>query len=281
MQNATFNKFRKIVLRILPYLFICLFALVFIMPLIWMVGTSLKQQTEVFSSTSGLFPADPQWSNYKNIFERMSFFTYLNNTVITSLLPVLGELLAAPMVAYSVSLVPWKGGKIIFPLVLFTMMVPSQVTQIPLFTTWSGIGLTNTFWPLILPAFFGSGFYVFLLRQFMKGLPISLLEAARIDGAGEARILYQIVYPLCKPALITVGLMTFMGHWNDLMTPLIYLYDGSKYTLSIALQRFLTEASQQWELLMAASTIFTLPIIIAFFFGQKYFIEGISTTGLK
>lgn len=274
-------KARKTFFKVLPYVVVCLIAVIFIMPLLWMVGTSLKLNTEVFSNDVGLFPSTPQWSNYTKVFTRMKFGTYLRNTVITSVLPVIGQLIAAPLVAYSISRIPWNGGKYIFPLVLFTMMVPSQVTQVPLFTTWSKLGLTNTFWPLVLPAFFGSAYYVFLLRQFMLGVPASLLEAARIDGAGELRVLYQIFMPLCKPVLITVGLMTFMGHWNDLMTPLIYLYDGSKYTLAIGLQRFLSDAKQEWELLMAASTLFTLPIIVIFFAGQKYFIEGIATTGLK
>lgn len=275
------SKLRTIISKILPYFFVCLFSVIFIMPLIWMIGTSLKLNIEVFSHESGLFPKDPQWSNYVKVFNRMKFGIYLRNTLITSILPVIGQLFAAPMVAYSISRVPWKGGKYIFPLILFTMMVPGQVTQIPLFSTWSRLGLTNTFWPLILPSFFGSAYYVFLLRQFMLTIPASLLEAARIDGAREVRVLYQIFIPLCKPVLITVALMTFMGHWNDLMTPLIYLYDGSKYTLAIALQRFLSEAKQEWELLMAAATIFTTPIIVIFFIGQKYFIEGIATTGLK
>lgn len=275
------TKTKKSIGKILPYVVILLLSVIFIMPLIWMIGTSLKKPIEVFSHEVGLFPRDPQWGNYSAIFRRMKFSVYLKNTLITSILPVIGQLIAAPMVAYSITRVPWKGGKIIFPLVLFTMMVPGQVTQIPLFSTWSKLGLTNTFWPLILPAFFGGAYYVFLLRQFMMGIPSSLLEAARIDGAGEVRILYQIFMPLCKPVLITVGLMTFMGHWNDLMSPLIYLHEGSKYTLAIALQRFLQEAKQEWELLMAASTLFTLPIIVIFFIGQKYFIEGIATTGLK
>ncbi len=274
-------KTRKIFADIMPYFFITLFSVIFIMPLLWMIGTSLKSSLEVFSIDAGLFPKNPQWSNYKYVFSRMKFATYLRNTIITSVLPVIGQLFAAPMVAYSISRVPWKGAKIIFPLVLFTMMVPGQVTQIPLFTTWSKLGLTNTFWPLVLPAFFGSAYYVFLLRQFMLTIPGSLLEAARIDGAGEVRVLYQIFMPLCKPVLITVGLMTFMAHWNDLMSPLIYLHEGAKYTLAIALQRFLTDTKQEWELLMAASTLFTLPIIAIFFVGQKYFIEGVATTGLK
>ncbi|HAY53794.1 MAG TPA: hypothetical protein DCY46_07460 [Lactobacillus sp.] len=185
------------------------------------------------------------------------------------------------MTAYAISLINWKGKKILFPIILLTMMIPVQVTQVTLFGIWSKLNMVNTFTPLILPAFFGGAYNIFLLRQFMMGLPKSLIEAAKIDGASQTRILYQIIYPLCKPVLITIGLMTFMGAWNDLMTPLIYLFDSDKLTLAVALQRFLTDANKQWELLMAASTIFTAPIIVLFFFGQRYFIEGIVTSGLK
>ncbi|MFC6315356.1 carbohydrate ABC transporter permease [Lapidilactobacillus achengensis] len=274
-------KRRKAVKRIIPYIIISLIAVIFVMPLLWMVNTSLKSSTEVFSTTSGFFPKVPQWSNYVKIFQRMKIALYLKNTLITSVLPTLGQLLAAPMTAYAISLVNWRGKKILFPLILLTMMIPGQVTQIPLFGIWSHLNMINTFVPLVLPAFFGSAYNIFLLRQFMMGLPKSLIEAAKIDGAGQLRILYQIIYPLCKPVLITIGLMTFMGCWNDLMTPLIYLFDSDKLTLAVALQRFLSDANKEWELLMAASTVFTVPVIVMFFFGQKYFIDGIVTSGLK
>ena len=162
------------------------------------------------------------------------------------------------------------------------MMIPWQVTQVPLFATWSRLGLVNTFVPLVLPAFFGAPYYIYLMRQFIKGLPNSVIEAARIDGAGEVRILYTMVYPMCKPVITTIVVLIFISGWNDLNGPLLYLQDSSKYTLSIGLQMFLTSARQEWDLLMAASTLFTLPLIIIFFIAQKQFIGGISTaSGLR
>lgn len=273
---------KKILSKVAIYIVVIAVAIAFFSPLLWMVGTSLKEPTEIFSTDSGLFPKMAKWGNYLDMFNRLHFSVYLKNTLITSVIPTFAQLIAAPLAAYSISLVPWKGKKILFPLILFTMMIPSQVTQIPLYGIWSNLKLTNTFVPLILPAFFGSAYYIFLLRQFMAGLPKSLIEAAKIDGASQFRILYQIIYPLCKPVLVTVGLLSFMGSWNELMGPLIYLFDGDKYTLALGLQRFLsTNAGKQWNLLMAASTVFTAPIVVLFFFGQKYFIQGIVTTGIK
>ncbi|KRM26900.1 ABC transporter permease subunit [Schleiferilactobacillus harbinensis] len=279
--HLTALKVKKVIKRTIPYIIISIVAIVFVMPLLWMINTSLKSSAEVFSTTSGFFPRVPQWDNYVKVFQRMRIGLYLKNTLITSVLPTIGQLISAPMTAYAISLINWKGKKILFPIILLTMMIPVQVTQVTLFGIWSKLNMVNTFTPLILPAFFGGAYNIFLLRQFMMGLPKSLIEAAKIDGASQTRILYQIIYPLCKPVLITIGLMTFMGAWNDLMTPLIYLFDSDKLTLAVALQRFLTDANKQWELLMAASTIFTAPIIVLFFFGQRYFIEGIVTSGLK
>lgn len=279
--HLTALKVKKVIKRTIPYIIISIVAIVFVMPLLWMINTSLKSSAEVFSTTSGFFPRVPQWDNYVKVFQRMRIGLYLKNTLITSVLPTIGQLISAPMTAYAISLINWKGKKILFPIILLTMMIPVQVTQVTLFGIWSKLNMVNTFTPLILPAFFGGAYNIFLLRQFMTGLPKSLIEAAKIDGASQTRILYQIIYPLCKPVLITIGLMTFMGAWNDLMTPLIYLFDSDKLTLAVALQRFLTDANKQWELLMAASTIFTAPIIVLFFFGQRYFIEGIVTSGLK
>lgn len=279
--HLTALKVKKVIKRTIPYIIISIVAIVFVMPLLWMINTSLKSSAEVFSTTSGFFPRVPQWDNYVKVFQRMRIGLYLKNTLITSVLPTIGQLISAPMTAYAISLINWKGKKILFPIILLTMMIPVQVTQVTLFGIWSKLNMVNTFTPLILPAFFGGAYNIFLLRQFMMGLPKSLIEVAKIDGASQTRILYQIIYPLCKPVLITIGLMTFMGAWNDLMTPLIYLFDSDKLTLAVALQRFLTDANKQWELLMAASTIFTAPIIVLFFFGQRYFIEGIVTSGLK
>jgi multiple sugar transport system permease protein len=257
-------------------------AFIFFIPFIWMISTSLKAEGYVFVNPPKWIPNPIVWKNYITIFKRIPILHYLKNTLIVAILPVIGQVWATPMIAYSLTKIPWKGAKVIFPIILATMMIPWQVTQIPLFTTWSKLGFVNTFIPLALPAFFGAPYYIYLMRQFIKGLPNSVIEAARIDGAGELRILYRIVYPLCKPVITTIIIMVFMANWNDLNGPLLYLQDNSVYTLSIGLQSFLTNAKQEWALMMAASTLFTIPLIIIYFLAQKEIINGISTTsGLK
>lgn len=268
--------------KVMSYILLIALAAVFFTPFIWMVSTSLKSEKYIFLNPPQWIPDPIVIDNYPKVFSRIPILQYLENTLVVSILPVIGQILATPMIAYSLTKIPWKGPKYIFPLILCTMMIPWQVTQIPLFITWNKLGLVNTFIPLVLPAFFGAPYYIYLMRQFVKGLPESIVVAARIDGAGEFRILYSIIYPLCKPILTTVMVLVFIAGWNDLNGPLLYLQDSAKYTLSIGLQTFLTSAKQEWDLLMAASTMFTIPLIIIFFFAQKQFISGISTTsGLK
>lgn len=275
-------KARKILGKALVYMGMLFLSFVFFMPFYWMVTTAVKDPNAIFLNPPQWIPETWNWKNFLKIFERMPLDIYTVNTLIVALIPVFGELFAAPMIAYSLTKVPWKGAKYIFPIILATMMIPWQVTQVPLFATWSKLNLVNTFVPLVLPAFFGAPYYIYLCRQFIKGLPDSVIEAARIDGAGELRILYQVVYPMCKPVLTTIMVLIFIAGWNDLNGPLLYLQNSSKYTLSIGLQMFLTGARQEWDLLMAASTLFTLPLIIIFFLAQKQFLGGISTTsGLK
>lgn len=268
--------------RLFAYLVMILFSLVFFMPLYWMVTTALKDPTVIFLNPPQMIPLDPQWKNFAEVFQRMPVFTEVVNTLIVSILPVIGELFSAPMVAYSLTKIPWKGSKYIFPVILSTMMIPWQVTQIPMFSTWSRLGLVNTFVPLVLPAFFGGAYYVYLMRQFIKGLPDSVVEAARIDGAGEFQILYRLVYPMCRPVLTTISVLIFMSSWNDLNGPLLYLQDSSKYTLSIGLQMFAAGSRNEWALLMAASSVVTIPLIVLFFVAQKQILSGIAvTSGLK
>ena len=268
--------------RFFGILFLVFFAFVFALPLYWMVRTALMDEGSVFAIPVKWFPDPAMWDNFAKVVKRMDLAKYTTNTIITSVLPVLGVLFSCPLVAYSLTLVPWKGGKVIFPIILFTMMIPWQVTQIPMYSIWAKLGLTNTFVPLILPSFLGSAYYIYLCRQYMKSLPKSVIEAARIDGANEFRILYTIVYPMCKSVLTTIAVLVFIAHWNDLNGPLLYLHDSAKYTLSIGLQQFRAADKPEWTLLMAASTVFTVPLIVLFFFAQKYFLNGISTTsGLK
>lgn len=284
MKTVTFHpaKLRRMSGRALLYILMVAIACVFFTPFLWMLSTALKPTNQIFLNPPVWIPKPVKWDNFSAIFSRMPFWVYTKNTLVLAALPVIGQLLSTPMIAYSLTKILWKGARYIFPLILATMMIPWQVTQIPLFITWSKLGLVNTLIPLVLPAFFGTPYYIYLMRQFVKSLPNSVIEAARIDGAGETTILYRIAYPMCKPILTTIMVLVFIAGWNDLNGPLLYLQESSKYTLSIGLQMFLTSTRQEWDLLMAAGVLFTLPLIVIFFFAQKQFISGIATTsGLK
>lgn len=268
--------------HVLGIIVLILLCVIFFLPLFWMVTTGLKQEAYCFTTPPQWLPDPVAWENFKNVFERMDLLKYLKNTLITSIVPVIGILFSCPMVAYSLTKIPWKGSKYLFPIILATMMIPSQVVQIPMYATWSKLHFVNTFVPLLLPSFFGSAYYIYLIRQFMKSLPTSVMEAARIDGAGDFRILYSIVYPMCASILTTVAVMVFIGGWNDYAGPLMYLQDSELYTMGIGLQMFSTSSNPEWTLLMAASTIFTLPLIVIFFCCQNAFLNGIQTTsGIK
>lgn len=258
-------------------------AIIFIAPILWMLSTALKEAEDIFVMPPQWIPDPVVFSNFADVFTKMDFLQYLKNTIWVSVLPVFGQLLAVPLVVYSITKIEWKGAKIIFPLVLVTMMIPWQVTQIPMYTTWSKLGFVNTFIPLILPAFFGSPYYIYLMRQFMKGIPNSLIDAARIDGANDLTILYRVVMPLCKPILVTVALLVFIAAWNDFNGPLMYLQESDKYTLSVGLQNVLSNNTlkRQYNLVMAAVTLFSLPLMVVFAIFQKQFISGIATGGVK
>lgn len=276
------QRFKSRCSRVFGIVMLLLCSFIFLLPLYWMVCTALKSEAYVFTVPPQWIPSPVVWNNFVTIFERMDLARYIKNTVILSILPVIGIMFSCPMVAYSLSKIPWKGPKYIFPVILATMMIPWQVTQIPMYTIWSRLGLVDTYVPLVLPTFFGSAYYIYLIRQFMKTLPDSVMDAARIDGAGDFKILYHIVYPMCKSVLTTVSVLVFIASWNDLNGPLLYLQSNSLYTLSIGLQMFKQAANPEWTLLMAASTIFTLPLIVIFFLCQNAFLNGIQTTsGLK
>ena len=276
------RKKKQQTVKVICFCVLCLCSLTVIMPLWFMVSTGLKSMDEIFSYPITWYPHHPVWSNFKDAWQSADFTKWFLNTTFVAAFAVAGGVLANSLVAYGFAKIRFPGKNLLFSVILATMMIPWQVTQVPLFATWSKMGLVNTFVPLVLPAFFGAPYYIYLCRQFIKGLPDSVIEASRIDGAGEFRILYQIVYPMCKPVLTTIMVLIFIAGWNDLNGPLLYLQSSEKYTLSIGLQMFLTGARQEWDLLMAASTLFTLPLIIIFFVAQKQFLGGISTTsGLK
>ncbi|WP_432800027.1 carbohydrate ABC transporter permease [Poriferisphaera sp. WC338] len=269
--------------KIMVYLLLVVGAFIFAMPLIWMLSTALKPIEQTMQMPPKWIPDDPQWGNFWQAIKEMRYFwTYLFNTLFLCTLTVIGTVTSSAMAAYGFSRISWRGRERTFLIVLATMMIPFPVVMVPLYCLFRSIGLTGTLAPLWLPTFFAGAFNVFLLRQFFMTLPRDLSEAARIDGCSEWRIFWQIILPLAKPTLLVVGLFQFMATWNDFLGPLIYLTDQQDFTLALGLQFFQSQhGGTQWHYLMAASALVVLPVIILFFCAQRYFIEGISMTGLK
>ena len=258
-----------------------LVSLVFFSPFLIMVTTALKTNADAFQLPVRLFPREIIWNNFPEAMAKIPYVRYMMNTIFITLLSVVGQMVATPLVAYSLAKIKWKGAPIISALIMGTMMIPYTVTMIPLYKIWSKLGFTNTYVPLILPTFFGSPFYIIIMRQFFAGLPNSLMEAAKIDGAGEFKRYIAIALPLSRPALTTVGIYAFINAWSDYLAPLIYINKTEKLTLSLGLQGFLNQYSVDWTHLMAAATIFVIPVVIFFLFFQRNFVEGIATSGIK
>jgi len=276
------NQLRKIVIRIIIYSLLVILSIVFIFPLAWMVSTSLKTDVQVLRYPPEWIPYPIDWENYLEAIHWMSFFRSLKNSCIVAFGVVIGALLSSSLVAYGFSRLEWKGRSLFFIILLSTMMIPYAVTMVPLFIVFKNLGWLNSFKPLIIPSFFGAPFYIFLLRQFFMTIPMDLSDAAKIDGCSELGIYWKIILPLAKPALAVVIIFQFIGAWNDFLGPLIYLNDPEKYTLALALESMRGgQFGLDWAFLMAASSLVTFPILILFFFTQRYFIEGITLTGMK
>ncbi|MGG0023913.1 carbohydrate ABC transporter permease [Bacillus inaquosorum] len=271
----------KIFERILTYGLLVSLSIVFIFPFLWLVGTSLKPENEAISFPPSLLPKVWDFANYKDVFTIVDFGQYYLNSIIVTVATVIGTVLSSTLVAYGFARIKGKGRDVWFILLLATMMLPPQVTMIPVYMIFAKLGWTNTFLPLIVPAFFGNAYFIFLLRQFFKTIPKELEESAYLDGSSTLGIFWRIVLPLSTPAVITVALLSFMWTWNDFLGPLIYLNDDSKFTLALGILQFKGALLIEWGPMMAASVLIILPLIIMFFVGQKYFIEGIATTGGK
>ena len=267
--------------RVTIYALLILTYVVNVFPFFWMLRSSFMTKNEIFAQPMRWLPKEFLVENYWEALVSVPFLRYFANSNFIVAVNLIGKLLSCSLVAFGFARIDFKGKNICFALIISTMMIPWSVLMIPQFMIWSNIGLYNTYWPLTLPSFFLDAFYVFLLRQFFQTLPMGYDEAARIDGASYLRIYWSIVMPLSKPALMTVGVFTFMNTWNDFMGPLIYLKDSDKYTVSLGLQQFISQYTTEWHLMMAAATVTIVPMIVVFFFAQRYFIEGITFTGLK
>ena len=269
----------EVLFNILTHLVLIVTGILFLMPILWMLLTSLKSNQQLFGGV--WLPDPPVWSNYIEAVKRISFARYTVNTIYISVLNVVGTVFSCVLPAYGFARLKWPGRNMLFLIVIGTMMLPFQVTMIPVYIIFRKLGWIGTYHPLTIPAFFGVPFFIFLLRQFFTGIPEDLSDAARIDGASELGILFRVILPLSKAAVLTVALFTFMWTWNDFLYPLIYLNDDTMYTLSLGLQQYRVSHAVDWGPLMAAASIIILPMIVLFFFTQKNFIEGITMTGIK
>jgi multiple sugar transport system permease protein len=276
------NPQRKKIQTFFVYLFLIIASAATVLPLLWMISTSLKSGDIIFQIPPKWLPNSFHWENYQRAVTDIPFFLYLKNTVIITVFRIFAEVFISALVAYGFARFHFPGKNIWFMLLLSTIMLPGEITMIPLFIMFDKLGWINTFKPLIVPAFFGGqAVFVFLLRQFFLTIPRELEEAALIDGATRFQIFYKIFLPLSKPALITIGLFSFQGSWNDLLGPLMYLNDSNKFTLQLGLAMFNGMTRVEWGPLMAASILVLLPTLLLFFAMQKYFVEGISVTGIK
>jgi multiple sugar transport system permease protein len=263
------------------YVVCTLIGFMYVFPFYWMVITALKTDQQIFQWPPALVPTTPQWQNFIESTRYIPFWLYMKNTMVICLIAVAGTLISCTLVAYGFARIRWPGREIAFIIYLSTMMLPGQVTMIPLYIVFRKLGWVGTIAPLVVPTFFGNAFFVFLLRQFFMTIPLELTDAAHIDGANELGILWHIMLPLIKPALAAVALFTFLGNYRDFLGPLIYLTEQAQWTISLGLQMFKNMYGLQWQLMMAASALTMLPTVVLFFLTQRTFIEGITMTGIK
>ncbi|HEX2032544.1 MAG TPA: carbohydrate ABC transporter permease [Chloroflexota bacterium] len=262
-----------------------IFSFFFILPWFWMLTTSLKTQAQVVQIPIQWLPNPVQWANYPNAFFRdpnQPLLIYLWNSVYVAALSVVGAVISNTLVAYGFARLRWPGRDLVFFLVIATLLIPFAVVMIPLYVLWNGFGLINTYAPLIVPTWLASPFFVFLLRQFFMTIPQEISESARIDGASELRILWDVIVPLSRPALAVVALIQFINSWGDFLGPLIFLQDKIVFTIAIGLRNMQNAYGlSNFGEIMAASVVTVLPVIVIFFLAQRTFIQGIAVTGLK
>ncbi|MDB5056847.1 MAG: carbohydrate transporter rane protein 2, family [Chloroflexi bacterium] len=266
---------------------LCALGAVVLIPILWMVSTSLKADADIFTNPPTWIPSPIQWHNYTDVVSNCSYgncFSFganLKNSLTVTIPVVIGVLLSSSIVAYSLARINWPGRNILFGLVLATMMIPNWVTIIPLYLIFNKIGWIGTFLPLQIPGWTGDAFSIFLLRQFFSQLPQEMFDSAAIDGANHFGIFWRLVLPLSKPVLSVVVLFSFMNTWTDFLNPLIYLSDPSMNTLMLGQFSFFGTHATAWSQLMASNVMILAPLVILFFFTQRLFIEGITFTGLR
>ncbi len=280
--NRTISRGSILFSRIMTWVILLAGAILMILPFVWLVSSSLKLQTRVFEFPPHLIPNPIRFQNYVDALTYKPFHLYVANTFFIVLLNEVAVLFSASLCGYSFARIRFPGRDIFFALVIGTMMLPEVVKMVPTFIIFSRLGWINTFLPLTVPLFFGGdAFNIFLFRQFFRTIPEELADAARIDGCSEFGIYWRIMLPLAKPVLTTVAIFTFINAWSDFMGPLLYLNSPDLFTVSVGLSTFKSTMATRWDLLMAAATATTLPIIVIFFAAQRYFVKGVVMTGIK
>jgi multiple sugar transport system permease protein len=267
---------RRVVPKTLSYLVLAALSFLILLPFVWMLISSLKTNQQLFTIPIKWWVWPLHFDNYSRALSLIPFWSQLGNTVFLSVSTVIGTVLSCSFVAYGLARVDWPGRRPLFGLLLVTMLLPGIVTLVPTYIIFRDLGWVNTYLPLIVPTFLGTPFYIFLFRQFFLRVPESISEAARIDGASELRIYATIILPVSRPVIAAVSVLAFVQAWTDYLGPLIYLNKPSQWTLSLGLTAFLSKYAAQWNYMMAAAVVFTLPLIIVFFFGNKHFLKGIS-----
>ena len=267
--------------RFVVYFLLCLGALIFSIPFFWLISTALKSSEEYAKNPGGLIPQHVEWGNFSKAWSALPFARFVANTAFITVVCTIAQVLTGSLVAYGFSRFEFRSRNFLFYTMMATMMLPGQVTMIPVFMIWRSLGAIDTFWPLIVPAFFGGGaFNIFLLRQFFLTIPRELDEAAMIDGAHFMTIWWRILLPLSGPVIATVAVFSFIGHWDSFEGPLIYLNSPEKYTVAVGLRMFQDSFGTNFEQVMAASLVHILPTVVLFFFAQRYFLKGIALSGL-
>lgn len=279
--KRTSHRLRNALVALMWHIVLSAFGILLIAPLVWLVSTSLKEPSAIFTLPPQWIPNPARFQNYPEALTAQPFGRFFTNTMLITVLATVGTLLTSSMAAFAFARLRFPLRSVWFAFMLSTLMLPSIVTLIPTFILFRYLRWIDTFYPLIVPFWFGGApFFIFLLRQFFLTIPLDLDEAARIDGASNYRIYWQVILPLAKPALATVTIFSIINHWNEFILPLIYLHSTDKWTMAIGLQGFSDLYSTQWHWLMAASTVMVLPLIILFFSAQRYYLEGIHMSGL-
>ena len=276
------RSYGDLIWRTLNLVLLLFFAFLMLMPFVWLVTSSLKTQLNIFQYPPSFLPDPVQFQNYVDALTLKPFHLYLRNTLIIAILNVIAVVVSSSLCAYGFARMRFPGRNFWFGVVMATLFLPYAILIVPHFLMFSKLNWVDTFLPLTVPQFFGGGaFNIFLMRQFFRTIPEDLSDAARLDGCTEFGIYWRIMLPLSKPALITVGIFTFLFAWNDLLGPITYLRSPENFTVAAGLASFRSQIDISWDLQLAASVAVTLPVIILFFFAQRYFIQGIVMTGLK